>query len=494
MRNVLLFLILTLYAGCSKKEVTEIVAKPKMISTQISLRLIGYDKSFHKGFIDLTIENKILPIAAQLEISDSGMVYFNFLNDRKREIMFRYVDINFNMILSPGENLVAEVKVEELLSHDLKTVRTQGENSKTNKLILSHMDYFGKQFLEDQEFYRKNHASNEDYKKGRLELMKTHLKSFNILLKQSKIEDEAFRKWGTWKIKNAAGSDVAAYQHPNEFGQRDPEDNYFDFTEDLVSDEPIMYFSRLEYLKMLKDGIEIALNNSKNHKREKDRLKKTSHLEYIFFPLLLEHLKDLPEGSDREIMIAYAFQGKPKTIDAYQDELDQLVSPDLAALLKGPKRELSTEPIQQLLSKYNISKKERDELLSLYTDTQGKVVFHDFWSKGCAPCLQEFAHYNNFIDQAGQDVAFIFLATDLSEADWQATIKKYKLKGRHVLLTANQFAFYQEHFRVRHYPWHSLIDGRGRLSTDKIPHVLPQNFSRINGQIGKVKAKRLCQN
>lgn len=51
MRKVLLFSVLALLAGCSKKEVSEIAVKPKMISRQISLRLIGYDKSIHKGFI-----------------------------------------------------------------------------------------------------------------------------------------------------------------------------------------------------------------------------------------------------------------------------------------------------------------------------------------------------------------------------------------------------------------------------------------------------------
>ncbi|MBD3583411.1 TlpA family protein disulfide reductase [Flavobacterium selenitireducens] len=475
-----------LLAGCSKsKPLLAEAQTAKPLPTQISLRLVGYDKSLHKSFIDLKIENRILPIVTQLKISDSGHINFNFLSDRKREIQFRYVSMDFNMILSPGENLVAEINIDELLNRHLQTVRVQGDNNKTNELLLRHVQYFEDLSREQQAFFGQNHTSDNDFKQGRLKEMEIQLRSFSNLLRNQKINDEQFRNWGTCKIKNAAGSDIATYQHLDGIKLKGPDDEYFDFIEDFESDASTVYFSRLGYLNALTSSLEIAVNVSHTYK-ERRRDNKDARLEYVYFPLLLEVLKNLSENRDREIMIAYAFQGKPKTIKAYKDELEELVSPDLVALLKDAKR-LSTEPILQLLAKYDIPKTEKDGLLALYADTQGKVVFHDFWSKGCKPCVEEFGHYNKFIGHFNSDVVFIFLGTNMSQTEWQLATKKFDLKGKHHLLTENQFAFYQE-FRVSHYPWHSLLDKSGRLSAEPIPHVFPENFSQIKGQIAKVKA------
>ena len=67
--------------------------------TEVNLNFRDYEPSEHKSFIDLKIENGMNPIQQQLKISDSGTVFYNFINEKKRELVFNYENREFSLII-----------------------------------------------------------------------------------------------------------------------------------------------------------------------------------------------------------------------------------------------------------------------------------------------------------------------------------------------------------------------------------------------------------
>src|SRR5690606_34857771 len=109
---------------------------------EMSLYLEGYDPSKHKGFIDLIIENSINPIKRQLRISDDGVVTYNFINPKKRELIFDYEDGAFSLIASPNDEIEIHLDIEELLDGaKFEQFEIAGKNRATNELIMANTYY-----------------------------------------------------------------------------------------------------------------------------------------------------------------------------------------------------------------------------------------------------------------------------------------------------------------------------------------------------------------
>lgn len=117
MRKPFYFLFATiLLISCDEKES---ISKVENL-TEISLNFKDYNPNKHKSFIDLKIENGVNPIEQQLKISDSGTVVYNFINDKKRELVFNYENREFSLVISPNEKLKAEFKIEQLVDSKSK--------------------------------------------------------------------------------------------------------------------------------------------------------------------------------------------------------------------------------------------------------------------------------------------------------------------------------------------------------------------------------------
>ena len=109
---------------------------------QIKLTLENFDPLVHKSFIDLTVENATQPINQQLKVSDSGIVNVNFMASTKKEINFNYDGRNFNLIVSPNENMAVKLEISELLDWSrFKQFQVEGVNSETNTLLMAHSHY-----------------------------------------------------------------------------------------------------------------------------------------------------------------------------------------------------------------------------------------------------------------------------------------------------------------------------------------------------------------
>ena len=452
------------------------------------MKLENFNPSEHKSFIDLTVESALDPMKQQLKISDSGIVNVNFISKISKEINFNYDYRNFNLIVSPNEEIEIDLKIDELLDWSkFENFKVGGLNSEINTLIISNTSYIDSLIqTATSAGARDGTCSDIEYKNLRLDEMNSHLKFFEGYISEAKIIDKTFIDWGKAQIKYSVGNDLSIYPFMGTYNQEiDDKSEYFDFVEKIGSktSNELIYLSYLEYLNNLSSSLRIMSNISDTYSKDREQLKKDSTTN---FPIAFDMIKRLPDNKEREYIMAYAFLGNKMVPESYRDSLKLYVNSNLIAI---PEIEDENENlnIRYLIENYNISEKEKKELLDLYADTEGKVIFHDFWFATCAPCIKEFPHYKDLIASNDNDVVFIFYGTYMKEKEWKNTIEEFDLKGRHHLLSKDQLAFFQKYFGVQGFPHHQLINANGNIVKERIQRVYPSSFERINELITKHK-------
>lgn len=458
--------------------------------TTLNLSFIDFDPDKHKSFINIKIENGLNPIEQQLKISDGGKATFSAVNDEKREIILNYENRTFSLIISPNEILNMELAIADLSDWESKLEHlkiTSGENAITNNLILKNTFYLDSLINSATKNYTRNSESTNDleYKNKRIASMQKHLSVFEKYISDNNINDKSFIDWGTAKIKYAAGSDLLIYPFYGPTNRAiDDENEYFNFIEEVFPryDYELTYHSYLKYLEWLSMAYTIMSNISNTYSTERELLrnKKISN-----FPIAIKMLKKFPENTQRELTMAYLYKKSERIPETYKDSLSNFVGTDLASQVTF-KRENITQNIVTLIKNYDIPKDEKDSLLELYQNTEGKLIYHDFWFTNCAPCMIELPNYNDLIALTNQkDVEFIFYGANMPNEEWSSTVDKFKLKGKHHLLTKNQMAFFEKYFGLYAFPHHQIIKSNGQIG-DKVDYLaLPKNFDNINKLIDK---------
>ncbi|MEG1748540.1 MAG: TlpA disulfide reductase family protein [Tannerellaceae bacterium] len=99
------------------------------------------------------------------------------------------------------------------------------------------------------------------------------------------------------------------------------------------------------------------------------------------------------------------------------------------------------------------------------TDFKGKVVYIDFWSPGCGPCIQEFKKAEAFHKkyQAHKDkIAYLYICLDNDNVRWKKLIKEYRLEG--INLRANSWTDERVAvYSTNAVPLFVLIDAEGKI-------------------------------
>lgn len=457
--------------------------------TEVNLNFSDYEPSEHKSFIDLKIENGINPIEQQLKISDSGTVFYNFINEKKRELVFNYENSEFSLIVSPNEKLNAELTIAELTDwkskfNGFKT--TSGENRVTNNLILANTSYLDSLIKQAPDGFSNDGKSVDiDYKNKRVSEMQEQLKAFDFFIKKKNIKDKTFIDWSKSQIKYRAGNDLSLYPFFGTLNRKiDDENDYFNFINEVKpnQNDELTYQSRLKYLETLSTSYKIMSNVADKYSSEREQLKKDS---LSNFPIAFNMVKKRPKNDERELLMAYLYRKNNKVPELYQDSLASFVNDKLLKQVKSLEKN-ETLDIVTLIKNYDIPDNEKTELLALYNNAKGKVIYHDFWFTNCAPCMKELPNYNDLIATTNeQDVEFIFYGAYMTNEEWKKTIDKFKLKGKHHLLTKNQLAFFEKYFGVHGFPHHQIIKSNGQIG-DKVRFgAYPNNFDDINKLIDK---------
>ncbi|MDL5515002.1 hypothetical protein QSE00_24545 [Arenibacter sp. M-2] len=474
-----------LLISCDEKESTSKVEN----LTEISLDFTDYNPSKHKSFIDLKIENGVNPIEQQLKISDSGTVVYNFINDKKRELVFNYENREFSLIISPNEKLKVELKTEQLVDpkskwEDFEVI--SGLNKETNNLILSNTFYLDSLIkLAPNGFSNDGKSVVIDYKHKRITYMQNQLISFDLFIKKNNITDQTFIDWSKAQIRYGAGYDLSIFPFFGTTNNKiDEDDEYFNFIDDVnpKNNDELTYQSHLKYLGFLSTSYMIMSNISDKYSEQREKLKKDS---LSNFPIEFNIIKQRPKNSERELLMAYAYRNNKTVPQKYQDSLKYFVNDKLLSQVKSAEKNEILN-IVTLIENYDIPLNEKTELLKLYNDAKGKVIFHDFWFTNCAPCMKELPNYNDLISMTdNNDVEFIFYGAYMENEEWSKARDEFKLKGKHHLLTKNQLAFFEKYFKVYGFPHHQIIKSNGEIGEKVNTGIYPKNFEEIKKIIDK---------
>ena len=486
MRILFFLLILLIFlTSCKEKETENRVEN----YTEVNLNFSDYEPSEHKSFIDLKIENGINPIEQQLKISDSGTVSYNFINEKKRELVFNYENREFSLIVSPNEELNAELTIAELTDWESKFKGFKiisGVNEVTNNLILTNTSYIDSLITQAPDGFSNDGKSVDiDYRNKRVSEMQEQLKTFDLFIKEKNINDKTFIDWSTSQIRYRAGNDLSLYPFFGTFNKEiDDENDYFHFIQEINPnmDDELTYQSYLNYLETLSTGYKIMSNIADNYSDKRKQLKKDS---LSNFPIAFNMVKKRPKDDERELLMAYLYRKNNKVPETYQDSLASYVNDGLLNQVKSLEKN-ETLDIVTLIKNYDIPENEKMELLALYNNAKGKVIYHDFWFTNCAPCMKELPNFNDLVATTNeQEVEFIFYGAYMKNEEWKKTLDKLKLKGKHHLLTKNQLAFFEKYFGVHGFPHHQIIKSNGQIG-DKVRFgAYPSNFDEINKLIDK---------
>ena len=366
-----------------------------------------------------------------------------------------------------------------------------GKKKVTNNFILANTAY-----LDSLINLAPGWSSNDgksidiDYKNKRISEMRNQLEAFDTFIEKKNITDKTFIDWAKAQIRYRAGNDLSLYPFMGILNRKiDDETDYFKFVSEVNPNhnDELTYQSHLKYLENLSSSNVIMSNISDKYSIQREELKNDS---ISNFPIAFSMIKKLPKNSEREYLLAYAYRKYNQVPEKYQDSLKYFVNANLLAQVNSIEKN-ETGDIVSLINNYDISENEKTELLELYNEAKGKVIFHDFWFTKCPPCMKELPNYNDLIATIdNKNVEFIFYGVYMKNDEWKKTINKLNLKGKHLLLTKKQLAFFERYFKVHGFPHHQLIRSNGTIGEEVKFGVYPNNFNAIIELIEKHKTEK----
>lgn len=428
---------------------------------EISIQLDGYNALVHKNFIEIELSDVNFPKKTQLQLLENGTVIANPVIDQNREIMVTYDDREIPLLIAPGDHVKLQINTDSLLVRNTTEAKVTGAFQVSNTLILKHLQTMEGWFFEASNAFAVDKTMpEEDYLALRWGEMQTHLRRLDTLARKEQISDPFFMTWASSWVRYEAAHDLCVFPFLGKRNNKASEtDAYFHFVGTMEPANAMVatFRSFTDYVRVLAGDFQIIGGISDKYAEQRQTLRASGQSS---FPIIFQIVSRLPPGAQRESAMIYIFQNTPKIPPAYQDSLVEYVSAAQLNELNRPTI-VQSATLLQLLQAFGLNEQEKQELQQLYADTQGKVVYHDFWFFGCAPCMAEMPYYNQLMDAAGDSTQFIFLAAHTQKDDFQRVIQKYQLKGRHHLLSKNQLAFYERYFNIKGFPHHQLLNTKG---------------------------------
>jgi peroxiredoxin len=99
------------------------------------------------------------------------------------------------------------------------------------------------------------------------------------------------------------------------------------------------------------------------------------------------------------------------------------------------------------------------------SDFRGKLVYIDFWSIGCAPCMYEINHFSSRLHEnyADKGLIFINICVDTSLDKWRKAITKHKIEGINLFAGGWTQSEVCQNYAIDAIPHYILIDQEGKF-------------------------------
>ncbi|WP_020529283.1 TlpA family protein disulfide reductase [Flexithrix dorotheae] len=108
-----------------------------------------------------------------------------------------------------------------------------------------------------------------------------------------------------------------------------------------------------------------------------------------------------------------------------------------------------------------------DELLEKH---KGKVVYIDFWSSGCVPCIKEFKFSKKLEDQYGEkDVVQIYISLEPYRDRWLKACKRFDIRKESYFIENKYSSKQFEDMNIKYVPHYIIYDKNGQLVNKSAP-------------------------
>lgn len=103
------------------------------------------------------------------------------------------------------------------------------------------------------------------------------------------------------------------------------------------------------------------------------------------------------------------------------------------------------------------------------TDLSGKIIYMDFWASWCGACIEEIDSVSLLKNQflTSDEIVFLYISVDKDREKWKNAIKKYGIKGLHLIASENDNII--EDYAVVGYPTYFLIDKYLKFFASPVP-------------------------
>ncbi|WP_169719503.1 TlpA family protein disulfide reductase [Olivibacter sitiensis] len=117
-----------------------------------------------------------------------------------------------------------------------------------------------------------------------------------------------------------------------------------------------------------------------------------------------------------------------------------------------------------------------------------KVLYVDVYATWCGPCLEEMKHAPAIHKLFAQDdVVFVNLCLQSSEANWEKLVQERQLQGEHYFLNADNSKLLMGNYNIGGFPTYMLIDKNGQIVTTEAPR--PSDSENLKKAVEKLLAR-----
>ncbi|KYG78934.1 TlpA family protein disulfide reductase [Roseivirga echinicomitans] len=117
---------------------------------------------------------------------------------------------------------------------------------------------------------------------------------------------------------------------------------------------------------------------------------------------------------------------------------------------------------------------------------KGKVIYVDYWASWCAPCIAEMPSSKKLQSELNnENIVYLYLSTDRTEAPWQKALKKLELEGgtNYRIMNADN-SLQMDDLEIQFIPRYMIYDTNGRLVNKDAPR--PSESELLKAQLMKV--------
>jgi thiol-disulfide isomerase/thioredoxin len=119
------------------------------------------------------------------------------------------------------------------------------------------------------------------------------------------------------------------------------------------------------------------------------------------------------------------------------------------------------------------------------SDLKGNVVYIDFWSRGCAPCLAEMKDAKKIREHfKDKPVRFVYISLDNDDKTWTDAIKQFEING--INTRPAKGSDLEKKYGANAIPAHFLLDKEGKFAIETDNVARPTNSKTLIEQIEKL--------